>query len=174
MLSSRHTGGVDVEVVAAGGAAALLQFGHGHLGADLHHFGGQTGPNGVQATQPAKQFGVLHGRYRPRQALKHVVVGVDQAGRDQVPAGIDHLVGSRRVRWQVGGRADEGDPVVANEDGGVAQFPGLGRVGMVQRGHAAGVVNQQVWHQDAFYGLALMFDLAQYGCGAGTAQSALC
>ena len=106
---------------------------------------------GVQAAQPAKQFGVLHRRYGPGQALKHVVVGVDQSGCDQMPAGIDHRVGGQGVRRQVSGRADKGDAVVADEDRGIWQFPGAGRVRMVQRGDTAGVVNQQVWHQDAFH-----------------------
>ena len=43
-----HAVGVDVEVVAAGGAARQQQLGHRHLGADLHHLGRQAGPDRVQ------------------------------------------------------------------------------------------------------------------------------
>ena len=86
-----HAVGVDVQVVAAGGAAAQQQLGHGHLGRNLHHLGRQAGPNGVQPAQPAKQLGVLHAGYRPGERLEHVVVRVHQAGRDQMAACVDGL-----------------------------------------------------------------------------------
>jgi hypothetical protein len=87
-----HTVGVDVEVVAAGGAAAHQEFGHGHLGAHLHHFRCQPGPQGVQTAQPAKQFSVLHGGNRPGERLEHVVVGVDQAWGHQMAARVNDFV----------------------------------------------------------------------------------
>ena len=46
--------GVDVHVVAAGGATAQQQFGHRNLVGHQHHLRREPRPNGVQALQPAK------------------------------------------------------------------------------------------------------------------------
>ena len=131
---------VDVQMVAAGGAAAEQQLGHGHLGGHLHHLGGQAGPHGVQATQPAEQFGVLHGGHRACQRLVHVVVGIDQPRNDQVPACIDDFVGVPRQRV---GRADSLDPVAADEDGRMAQLAGQCVVRVVEGGDTGGITQEQ-------------------------------
>ncbi len=88
--------GVDVEVVAAGGATAEQQLGHGNLVGHQHHLGRQPCPGGVEPLQPGKQFGILYTGNGPRQALHHVVVRVDHARNHDVLAGIHHLVHSAR------------------------------------------------------------------------------
>ena len=143
-----HAVGVQVQMVAAGGAAAQQQLGHGYPAADLHHLGRQAGPDRVQGAQPAKQLGVLRLGNSPRQALVHVVVGVDQARQHQVAAGVNHLVGGGR---QLGGRADRLDALVADEDRGLAQFARLVRVRVVKGGHAVGVADEQCGHGEGSY-----------------------
>lgn len=100
-------------------------------------------PDRVQGAQPAKQLGVLRLWDGPRQALVHVVVGVDQARQYQVAACVNHLVGGGR---QLSGRADRLDAVVADEDRGLAQFACLARVRVVKGGHAIGVTDEQGGH----------------------------
>ena len=109
----RHAVGVDVEVVAAGGAAAHQQLGHGHLGAGVNHVGREAAPNRVQPLQPAKQLGVLHRHNRPRERLVHMVVGVDHARHHQVLACVDHGVGGLR---QGIGRTYGGNQAVAHQN----------------------------------------------------------
>ena len=135
-----HAVGVDVQVVAAGGAAAQQQLGHGHLGRHAHHLGRQAGPDRIQAAQPAEQLGVLHRRNRPGERLEHVVVRVDQARRDEVVARIDHLVGVLR---KAVGRPDGLDAIAPDQDRRVAQFTRLHRVGVVEGRDAARVPDQQ-------------------------------
>jgi hypothetical protein len=134
-----HTVGVDVEVVAAGGAARQQQLGHRHLGADLHHLGGQARPDRVQPAQPAEQLGVLHGRNRPGERLVHMVVRVHQTRHHQMAARVNHLVGRLRQR---SGRADGLDQGVADEDRRIREFA----PGIVEGGHAAGIADQQGRH----------------------------
>jgi hypothetical protein len=129
-----HAIGVNVEMVAAGGAAAEQQFGHGHLGADLHHLWRQPCPNRVQAAQPAKQLGVLHRGDGPGEALVHVVVRVDKPWRDQMPTRINHIVGALPLARR---RPDRHNLVVADKDRGVAQFAALRVLG----GNAVGVTD---------------------------------
>ena len=157
-----HTVGVDVEVVAAGGAAAEQQLGHRGLGADKHHLGREPGPDGVQPAQPAKQLGILHLGDGAGQALVHVVVGVDQAGGDQVALGVQcftpasgHGCGmlGGQGRGKLGGGAHPCDAVVADEQAGVAQLCAQARVGVVKRGDAGGVLNQQGGHGGGGLGL---------------------
>ena len=138
-----HAVGVDVEVVAAGGAAAHQQFGHGDLGRDMHHVGRQAGPDRVEPAQPAKQLGVLYRRNGSRQALVHVVVRVDQPRHDQVVSRVNHVVGGlgQICCWPQGRNA-----VVPNEQRGVCQLPGLRRVGVVKGGNAASVFDQECGH----------------------------
>ncbi|EWS63781.1 hypothetical protein Y695_02982 [Hydrogenophaga sp. T4] len=121
-----HAIGVDVEVVAAGGAAAEQEFGHRHLGRDLHHLGREPGPDRVEPAQPAEELGVLHTGYGPCEALVHVVVRVHEAGRDKVTTGVDGLTGRFQQRaWQLGGRTDPFDHVVAHEQRCVFQLAAL-------------------------------------------------
>ena len=132
--------GVEVQVVAAGGAAADQQLGHGHLGRHPHHLGRQAGPDGVERAQPGEELGVLRGRYRPRQALVHVVVRVDQAGDDDVAARVDHV---GRLGQQGGVEVSRGaagqDARTLDEHAGVAPFG----AGVVHGGDAVGVFDEQ-------------------------------
>jgi len=142
-----HAVGKDVQVIAAGGATALQQFGHRDLCRDPHHLGGQAGPYRVQAAQPGEQFRVLHCRYGPRQRLEHVVVGIDQARCHQMPARVDDFVGAL---CKLCGRTDGRDQIAPDQDGRIAQFAGLARVGMVESGDTSGVADQQGFHGDSF------------------------
>ena len=104
-------------MVAAGGAARQQQFSHGCLGAGINHVGLQTSPNGIKASKPAEEFGVLHPRNGARQTLRHVVMGVDHARNDHMVLGVDHTVGRawQGIRW-----TDGLDAVVADKNGGIA------------------------------------------------------
>ena len=135
-----HAVGVDVEVVAAGGAARQQQLGHRHLRAHAHHLGRQPGPDRVQAAQPGKQLGVLHARNGARQGLDHVVVCVHQPRHHEVSARVDHFVGGLR---KLGRRADGFDAVVADKDGSVGELAAR----VVEGGHAGGVADQQGGHR---------------------------
>lgn len=138
-----HAIGVDVQMIAAGGASRQKQFGHGGLCAGVNHLGLQASPNGVQAGQPAEQLGVLHGRNGARQTLAHVVVCVHHARNDDMVLGIDHFVG--RSGQAVGG-ANGFNAVVSDKDGGVAKFIAC----VVERGNGVGVVDEQGGHGNDF------------------------
>ena len=57
----------------------------------MNHLGRQMRPQHVQVLQPGKQLRVLRGRHGTRQALVHVMMCVDQTGRDHLAAHIQHL-----------------------------------------------------------------------------------
>ena len=135
----RDAVGVDVEVVAAGSAAAEQQLGHGDLGAGVNHVGREAPPNRVRAAQPAKQLGVLYRRNRPCERLVHMVMGVDQTGNEQVVARVNHHV--RRVRQHVR-RPDGRNLPVAHQHRGVVQLAAR----IVLGGHRVGVVDEQGGH----------------------------
>jgi hypothetical protein len=138
-------------VVAAGGAAAQQQLGHGHLTRHPHHFGRQVDPDRVQALEPGKQLGVLHRRYRPRERLDHVMVRVDQARHHHMTAGIDDFVDLREQRADLGiciftGGNDAFNPTIADQERGVFEFG----VGIVLGGDAAGAVDEEGGHAKDF------------------------
>ena len=141
-----HAVGVDVQVVAAGGAARQQQLGHGNLGGHLHHLRREPGPDRVQPAQPREQLGILHLGNGSGERLVHVVVGVHQAGHYQMPTGVDHLVSLLQCRWQCGRVADPFDEAVPHEQAGVGQFGGWGRAGGVQGGDTGSVVDEQGGH----------------------------
>ena len=87
-----HTIGVNVQMVAAGGATRQQQLGHGDLRGHAHHLWREARPNRIQTFQPRKQFCVLHLRHCARQALHHVMVCVHQTRCDHMVPCIDHLV----------------------------------------------------------------------------------
>ncbi len=103
-------------------------------------------------SQPNSSASCTPGIARVRR-LVHVVVGVHQAGRDQVAACVDHFSGlAAQRRWQLAGRAQPFDLVVAHEQAGVFQFAAFGRVGVVERGDAGGVVDEQGRHVGVWQG----------------------
>src|SRR5690606_33793449 len=102
--------GEDVEMVAAGGAAGECQLGQAGDCADVDRLSGEVGPDGIERLEPGKQVGVLGDD--AGEALVEVVVGIDQAGQDDVVAQVEHNVG--RGRQRLGG-ADGFDDVVADE-----------------------------------------------------------
>jgi len=99
--------------------AGQHQFRHRGLRRHLDHFRRQVGPDRVQVGEPVEQFAILRGRNRPRQALIHVVVGIDQAGQHDVMAGVYDFIGGLRQR---SAGADLFDHVVADKDRAVADF----------------------------------------------------
>ncbi|MNC45254.1 hypothetical protein D3C75_942030 [compost metagenome] len=108
--------GVDVQVVAGGGAAGQDQLGHGGLGRHRDHLGGQACPDRVQVGQPVEQLAVLGRRHHAGEALVHVVVGVDQARDDHLAGHVQHHVG---VLWQGIAGADLADQVAFDEHSAV-------------------------------------------------------
>ncbi|MNT08109.1 hypothetical protein D3C72_1428410 [compost metagenome] len=88
--------GVDVEMVARGGAAGEYQFSHRRLGRHRDHFWRQACPDGVQVGQPIEQLAILGRRYDAGEALVHVVVRVDQAWNDHFPGHVQHHIGLLR------------------------------------------------------------------------------
>ena len=125
-----HPVGVDVQVVAAGGAATQQQLGHGHLGGDLHHLGREPRPYGVKPLQPTEQLGVLHLWHGPRERLVPVVMRVDQARHHHVLARVNHFI--HRTGGQPGvhrfvGLEDAVNAPIAYQQRGVVKF-GVGIV----------------------------------------------
>ncbi len=126
-------------MVAAGGTPGQQQFGHGRLGAGIDHVGLQARPDGIQASEPAKKFGVLNPWNGARQTLRHVVVGVDHARNDHVVLSVDDAVGCawQSMRWANGFNA-----VVANKNGGIFELITRN----IQCGNGVSVLNQEGSH----------------------------
>ncbi|MNG91527.1 hypothetical protein D3C79_504380 [compost metagenome] len=111
--------GVDVQVVAGGGAAGQDQLGHGGLGRHRDHLGGQARPDRVQVGQPVEQLAILSGRYHAGEALVHVMVGVDQAWDNHLAGHVQNHVGVLREGFA---GADLLDQVVFDEQAAVLDF----------------------------------------------------
>lgn len=114
--------GEDVEHVADGGAAGQGQLGKADQGARVHHLGVQAGPDGVLGGQPLEELGVLRRHQAPREGLVEVVVGVDEAGQNDVTGEVEYGVGGG---GQVGGGADLLDDVVYDVEATVGDFAAL-------------------------------------------------
>ncbi|MNO96914.1 hypothetical protein D3C76_886050 [compost metagenome] len=78
-------------VVGGGGAAGEQQFGQGDPGGQRQLVRRQARPHRVEGLQPGEQRLVHHRRPGAGEGLVEVVVGVDQAGRQHVPAGVEGL-----------------------------------------------------------------------------------
>ena len=132
--------GIEVEVVARRGAARQHQFGHRDLRRHPHHLGREPGPDRVERLQPAEQVGVLRRRHGAGERLEHVVVGVDEAGHQDVAGQVDHRVGALGQRLRA---ADRDDPVVLDQHEPVGDLAPVGvhgddarGVAQEKRGHA--------------------------------------
>jgi hypothetical protein len=106
-------------MVARGRAAGQQQLGHRSQRRDFDHLRREIRPHLIKSRQPAEQLSVLRGGNRPRQALVHVVMRVDQARYHQMTTHIQHFVGRLR---QFRRRSDCDDPVVLDIQAAVAQL----------------------------------------------------
>jgi hypothetical protein len=105
--------GEDVGVVEDGGAAGEDQLGQAGLGRHPHGFGRHPRPHRVERVQPVEDVPILGGRHDAEEGLIEVMVGVHQAGQDDVPVEVEDLVGSL---GEFGGRADLLDLAVTDEE----------------------------------------------------------
>ncbi len=94
--------GKDIMMVGGGGAAGEHQFGHGHGGGEIERLGRQPRPHRIERLQPGEQLAVERGRQRAGERLVEVVMGVDEAGQDDVLAGIV-CFGADGLRCAAGG-----------------------------------------------------------------------
>ena len=92
-------------VVEAGGAAVFHQFPHAGDGAVIDHLTVQILPDLVQGLQPVEQLQILHLRQVTAEGLVQVVMGVDEAGIDDAPGGVDDLLRLLFLRADVGDNA---------------------------------------------------------------------
>ena len=90
--------GVDVEVVGRGRAARQRQLGQPHPRRHVGRLLVEAPPQRVERGEPAEQRGRRHRRVGPGEVLVQVVMGVDQARRDQATVGVDRPAGGRRAR----------------------------------------------------------------------------
>ena len=131
------SGGKDIVVVKAGGAAVLQQLPHAGEGAEAHHLLVQALPDLIQGGEPVEQLQILHLGQVPGEHLIQVVVGVDEAGIAPVMGPVDHSVCGLGQVWAQ--TAD--DAVFAIEVGvlqhGVAVITGEDgpQIAQQQRGH---------------------------------------
>ena len=124
--------GIEVEVVAGRGAAGQQQLGEAGQRRDADHLRRQPRPDRIERAQPVEEARVLRRRQRAGQRLEQVVVGVDEAGQEDVPGQVDDVVGRSR---QGGARPDRLDQVTAHEDAAVDEL-GAGVVHRRHRGSA--------------------------------------
>ena len=89
-IRSPASGGEDVVVVKAGGAAVLQQLPHASEGAEAHHVLVQPLPDLIQGGEPVEQLQVLHLGQVPGEHLIEMVVGVDEAGIAPAMGPVDH------------------------------------------------------------------------------------
>ena len=99
----------NVMVVKAGGAAVFHQLPHAGDGAVVDHPAVQILPDLVQGLQPVEQLQILHLRQVTAEGLVQMVMGVDEAGIDDAPGGVDDLL---RLLFL---RADVGDDAVLHQ-----------------------------------------------------------
>lgn len=133
------TVGVEVEVVAGDRAAGEDQLGHRRQRRDADHLRGDAGPDRIERAQPGEKLGVLRAGDRPRQALVHVVVGIDEARQGDATGQRDDFVGGWRQR---AGRANGFDDAIADENAAVGDFPAFG----IHGDEDVGVLQQQCRH----------------------------
>ena len=89
--------------------------------------------------QPREQPGVLRPRHGAGEALEHVVMGIDQAGNDDVAAQVQDLVGGLR---QIHRPPDGDHAPVPGEQAAARDFPAL----PVHRDEHLGVPDEEGRH----------------------------
>ena len=129
-----------VEVIRRRRAAGEQELRHRGLGRHLDHFRREPRPDRIETGEPVEERGVLRDGERPRQALEHVVMRVDEARQDDVTRQVDDDVGGCR---HVGGGADRGDYVVLDVQAAAANLAPL----RIHRDQDFGVsCEQRAWH----------------------------
>ncbi|MCY1183654.1 hypothetical protein D9M73_242930 [compost metagenome] len=119
-------------VVRRRGTAGEQQLGQRHLGGQGKLIGCQARPHRVERLQPGEQRLVHHRRPGAGEGLVEVVVGVDQAGRQHMLAGVEYLFAGSAGLLAGGDQLDDatvlhdeaatGVEAVGSEDGeGIAQ-----------------------------------------------------
>ncbi len=83
--------GEQVVVIGCRGTAREQQFRERDFGGQGEFFRGQTRPNRIQGFQPREQRLIDDRRPGACQGLIEVMVGVDQAGKNHVLAGVEHV-----------------------------------------------------------------------------------
>ena len=96
--SSRDAVREEVEMVGAHGAARERELREAELRRDEHVLGLHARPDRVERLQPAEEQRVLPGRDRLGQRLVEMMVGVDEARRDDAARGVDDCPRPRRRR----------------------------------------------------------------------------
>ena len=112
--------GVDVQVVAGGGAAGKNQLCHCRLSRNRDHFRRESRPDWIQVVEPIEQLAVLGCRHNAGQALVHMVMGVDQARDHHLAGHVQNHVGLLRQGFA---GADLLDQVVFDKQATAPDFP---------------------------------------------------
>ena len=80
-------------MVGGGGASRKGEFAQGGLGRDENVVGGEARPNRIEGLEPVEEVGVLRGRDGASEGLVEVVMGVDEAGQNDVAFEVEDFVG---------------------------------------------------------------------------------
>ncbi len=110
----------EIKMVGGGGAAREGQLGQGGLGGGEDILRVQARPDRVERGQPVEEVGILGGRDGARQGLVEMVMGVDQAGQDQVAGQVEDFIG---LVGQTGSCPYLFDEAVANKKTTVGNLP---------------------------------------------------
>ncbi len=81
-------------MVGCGRASRISQFRKCGLRRCVNIVGLQACPNWIERFEPVEEIGILRGGDGAGEGLVEVVVGVDQAGQDDVPAQVENFIGS--------------------------------------------------------------------------------
>ena len=114
LIFQLHIIGKDIVMVAGGRAAGKQQFGHGQPGGGIDMFRSHLRPQRITSAQPAEEVFLLP--HHARQALKHMVMRIDQARQHDVIGKINDAIGIFRRRLV--GRPEALYDAVANQQPG--------------------------------------------------------
>ncbi len=120
LLLQRRPVHIEILMVGRGRAAGEHELRHRCLRRDMEHLRRDPRPDRIMRLQPAEELGILPARRGARQALKHVVMRVDEARHQHMAGKIDHLVGCCR---QLLRRPGLDDPVVLDIDPATGDLP---------------------------------------------------
>ena len=130
----------DIRVIEDRRAPRRRQLGQPDERRPPRRLGSAAGPDPVVRLQPGKEIIVLRSRQVAGQRLVEVVVGIHEAGQDDLPGQVQHLVGRRRKLVR---RADLLDDSIPGEEAGVLQLAPR----FVHRHQHVGVLGQERGHQ---------------------------